>query len=1260
MQPRNLWLALALGLTLTACGGDNSSDSRDDTEAGSNDGSSDSQDDTQVGSNFELQLLHFADIDGAGGADDVDNFSALVDGFRAERPDKTVLLSSGDNLIPGPEFFAAGDDAMADVLGEPGNGRAHIAWLNAMGVAASVVGNHDLDAGTEAFTELLAADGDWPGAQFPYLSANIDFQAAADPDEADPSDLLVSDRQPVQGSSVAASATLSVDGETIGLVGASTPILDSITSTGGLGVAPADFDAADPADLDALAGQIQPAVDALRNDGIDKVILLAHMQQIAIEQALATRLEGVDIIVAGGSNTILADSNDRLRDGDTAADTYPLEFTSPADEPVLVVNTAGDFQYLGRLVVEFDGEGVIQPSSIDAGESGAFATDMLEFPFDPIADVTAITTDLVEVLTAKDGNVLGLTDVYLDGRRSSVRTEETNLGNLTADANLWLAQQADPEVAISLKNGGGIRSDIGQAVQPAGSNDPEDLQLLPPAANPGIGKPAGGISQLDLETSLRFNNGLTLLSVTAAELADIVEHAVSATADGATPGQFPQVGGLRFSFDPSRQARSADDTNQADVNINGNRLRSLAVVDDSGAVIDEVVTNGMVQGDPTRSFRLVILDFIAKCVGNPGESCGDGYPLKGLTNPQRVDVGAPGTDPGNADFAEAGSEQDALAEYLRARFPVGGTPFDVAETGAATDNRIQNLGVSGQSDTVAALPAADRLEQIGRFAAPGVAFDEGGAEIVAHDSATQRLFVINADAGTIDVLDFSDPSSPNRIAQLDPVADDSSGAALDGVNSVAVAGGRVAMALEADPATDAGRVGFYDAASLNFLGSVGVGPLPDMVAFARGGDTVLVANEGEVPEDVNDDELRDFSQDVPGSISVIDVSAGVGSATSTTLGFAAFNAGGSRAGELPDGVRINPNAPSVAADLEPEFVAVAEDGNTAYVSLQENNALAEVDLSGASPAIVRIIAMGTKAHGRALNALDASDDDDADGGDCTGADCINIRAWANLRGLYMPDSLDTFQVNGETFVITANEGDGRGEGTDECALKDQGEAGQPALPLDPSAFPDPSVTDDANLGELGISCDLIGGDATFAGDTDGDGDLDELRAFGARSVAIIAPATGVIGDTGDDFERITAHQDVIADDLFIFNDDNDDDSPERDTRSDAKGPEPEGVVTGSIGDRVYAFIGLERVGGIMMYDVSNPRMPRFVDYINNRDFTVTGSDLESGAVALDAAGDWGPEGLVFIPAAEAPTGQDLLVVGNEVTGTTTVYRINTP
>lgn len=1248
MRKKAMWpavMAAAMAVGLSACDGLNDrvvqAEGADNGNGGGNGGGD--------AAGFELQLLHFADVDGAGGADDVRNFSALVDGFRAEMPNNTVLLSSGDNFIPGPEFFAAGDDRLADVLGEPDAGRANIAWLNALGVQASVVGNHDLDIGPGGLAELIASDGSWPGAQFPYLSANIDFSGTADDGSVDLAELTVADGQPAQPTSVAGSATLQVGGETIGIVGASVPSLPSITDTRGLAITPAAGSS-----TAELAAAIQPTVDALVAQGVDKIILLAHMQQLAVERALAPLLEGVDIIVAGGSNTILADSNDRLRDGDQAADTYPLQFNGADGNPVLVVNTDGDFSYLGRLIVRFDDDGVIDVDGLDPGESGAYATDMLpNSSFAPIDSIVAITDALETVLQEKDGNVLGFTDVYLDGRRSAVRSQETNLGNLTADANLWVAQQEDPRTLISLKNGGGIRADIGRAVFPPGSTDVEDLQFLPPAANPSSGKAAGGISQLDLETALRFNNGLTLLSVTAAELADIMEHAVSRSGDGATPGQFPQVTGLRFSFDLSRTARASEagDVNQADPNINGDRLRNMAVVDDSGAVIDQVVADGMVVGDPSRVFRLVILDFIAKCVGQVDESCGDGYPLNALTDPQRMDVSV---DPGQSSFQAPGSEQEALAEYLLAFHPTKAAAYTQADTAVEDDLRIQNLSAGG-TDRVMTLPTQNVIRQIGRFLMPGARFDEGAAEIVAHHPATQRLFVINSDAGTIDVLDFSNPASMQRIAQLDPVSSDTTaGVTLDGVNSVAVSSkGIVAAALQADPATDNGRIGFYDAHSLDYLGSVEAGPLPDMVGFTPDGNLVFSANEGETPEDPGDGDLRDFSADVPGSVTVADIRNGIGSAAVSRVGFEDFNVGGSRAAELPANVRINPNALSVAHDLEPEYITVTPDGTRAIVSLQENSALAVIDL--ANRRVERIIGMGGKDHGRAGFGLDPSDDD----GECTEAnpECINIQLWRNVMGLYMPDSIDALAIDGFDYVLTANEGDGRGDRTDECALKDQGDAGEPNLPLDPTAFPNASVSDDANLGELTISCDKIGGNTRYAGDTDGDGDLDELRAFGARSMSIVALDGAIVSDTGDDFERVTAHLDRFGDTLFIFNDDNDDDSPDRDGRSDAKGPEPEGVVAGRIGNRVLSFIGLERVGGIMVYDITNPRKPTFLDYVNNRDFTVSGADLEGGIVPLDSAGDWGPEGLDFISAADSPNGNDLLVVGNEVTGTVTVYEI---
>jgi len=658
---------LALSATmLTACSDDN--DSAPETGADA----------------FSLQILHFADIDGSGGAADVRNMSALVDGFRAEMPGRTLVLSSGDNLIPGPEFFAASDDSLADTLGNPGNGRANIAWLNAMGVQASVVGNHDLDTGTEDFAELISADEGWPGASFPYLSANIDFTT-----DSNTAPLVTDNGLPAAAGKLSATATLTVEGETIGIVGATVPTLASITSTGGLTLSPADFDPAVDEDLDALAADIQDDVDALKNAGIDKIILLAHMQQISVEKALAPRLDGVDVIIAGGSNTLLADSNDSLRDGDSAADDYPLSFESASGQPVLVVNTAGDFSYLGRLVLDFDANGVIMTDSLDPGINGAWSTATVNQAFEVNETVAAITDALDSVLVAKDGNVLGKTAVYLDGRRSQVRTQETNLGNLTAEANLWLARQQDASVAVSLKNGGGIRDGIGQALQPPGSTDPSEIEFLPPAANDAVNKPEGGISQLDLETSLRFNNSLTMLTVTPAELADLMEYAFAASGEGSTPGSFPQIAGMKVEFDYRETARASGDTNLASPTTS--RLRELEILADDGTVAQDVVTNGVVDttGAPV---RLVTLGFLAgDCVTDNSASCGDGYPFKGLVAANKASISV---DPGASDFSEAGREQDAMAEYLKATYPVSGSGYSQAETAVEQDQRIVNIAVT--------------------------------------------------------------------------------------------------------------------------------------------------------------------------------------------------------------------------------------------------------------------------------------------------------------------------------------------------------------------------------------------------------------------------------------------------------------------------------------------------------------------------------------------------------------------------------------
>lgn len=618
---------------------------------------------------LELQLLHFADVDGGGtrALEHVAEFSALVASFRAEMPERTLLISSGDNYVAGPLYQASNDPAMADFIGASGVGRGEIAFLNAMNVDVSAVGNHDLDGGTEEFAGIIQPDGSgWSGSRFPWLSANLDFSkdphlaGLASPDGSSPDELA---------GRLAGSVVMEIDGRRVGIVGATTPTLDQITSAGEIGIRPAD-----PDDIDALAGVIQESVDRLVADGVDIIVLAAHMQQLHVEKALAERLEHVDVIIGGGSNTILANPTSRLHPGDVAVGDYPLVYRSPLEEPVLLVNTEGDFRYLGRLLLPFDADGVIELERLDASRAGIWASDASVVEArgaEPLAEVTAIRDAFWRILAAKEGHVLGYTDQFLDGRRPMVRTRETNLGRLSAMAGLWLGRRQEPQAVIALRNGGGIRGPIGQIVVPPGSRMAGEVRLEPPPANRF--RPEGAISRLDLETALSFNGGLVALTVTAGELYDIMEYGVSGIAPGATPGWFPQFAGLRLAYDASRAPRRPVEPGHGDVNqgvdSNGERVRELAVVAPDGTTT-ELVRDGEWVGDPEQRFRIVTLNFLAQCVPEPGNHeqpsahCGDGYPLRGLDDPQLTSLAGRDYPGVKIDFVAPGTEQYALAAYL--------------------------------------------------------------------------------------------------------------------------------------------------------------------------------------------------------------------------------------------------------------------------------------------------------------------------------------------------------------------------------------------------------------------------------------------------------------------------------------------------------------------------------------------------------------------------------------------------------------------
>lgn len=502
----------------------------------------------------------------------------------------------------------------------------------------------------------------------------------------------------------------------------------------------------------------------------------------------------------------------------------------------------------------------------------------------------------------------------------------------------------------------------------------------------------------------------------------------------------------------------------------------------------------------------------------------------------------------------------------------------------------------------APIPAQDPLEftlvPLGQYGA-GAPYATAAAKIVAYDAVTQRLLVANERDRRLDVIDIQDPTQPTLGAAIDL----SPYGAV--VTSVAAHHGLIAVAMGNAITTSPGQVVFLDS-FLQVLLTVPVGALPDLVTFSPDGRWVLVANEGEPNSYKQPDSI-----DPEGSVTIIDLASGALTPTVRTATFTGFNGA-----VLDPTIRIfGPNA-TVAQDLEPEGIAISPDSRTAYVTLQENNALAAIDLASAT--VSQLVGLGFKDHSLPGNALDASDRDNA----------INIANWP-VWGMYLPDEIAAYRYRGATYLVMANEGDARSyTGYGE-------EARVNSLTLDPTAFPpELGLKNNAKLGRLNVS--------KVNADTDGDGDVDVLYSFGARSFTIRDAAGQIVFDSGDDFERLTALP-------FPLNFNANNNANARDGRSDDKGPEPEGVTLGKVAGRLLAFVGLERIGGVMVYDVTNPFAVGFVDYVNTRTF--------AEPFGFDTAGDLGPEGLVFISADDSPTGKPLLAVAHEISGSVVLFEI---
>ena len=456
--------------------------------------------------------------------------------------------------------------------------------------------------------------------------------------------------------------------------------------------------------------------------------------------------------------------------------------------------------------------------------------------------------------------------------------------------------------------------------------------------------------------------------------------------------------------------------------------------------------------------------------------------------------------------------------------------------------------------------------------------EAGAAEISAFDPATKKLFTVtNSGSSTqIDVLDFSNPALPVRIGSIDisPYG--------GGVNSVAVSDGKLAAAVEGFVKTDAGKIVIFNTGDYALLKQVTAGALPDMITYSHDGKYILSANEGEPG--------TDYLNDPAGTVTIISVKDNYAVTTVDFSGFAS-----QQVALMAKGLRVFGPGASFAQDMEPEYLTISHDSRTAWVTLQENNAIAKIDIR--SKTITAIFPLGFKSYNLDANAIDPSDKDNA----------ITLRK-INVKSMYQPDAIAIYENGGLPFLFTANEGDVREYTafTENKRIKD--------IALDAFAFPDGAeLIKEPNLGRLNVTKTL--------GDTDNDGDYDELYSFGARSFSVWNGYNGkLIYDSENELEN------------KVIEAGNYDDG-----RSDDKGAEPEGVTLGYIGKKIIAFIGMERADAVALYDVTNPYSPFFIKLL--------------------ATGD-GPEGLLFIPAKDSPTKKSLLVVSSENDGTVKVYETN--
>jgi hypothetical protein len=452
----------------------------------------------------------------------------------------------------------------------------------------------------------------------------------------------------------------------------------------------------------------------------------------------------------------------------------------------------------------------------------------------------------------------------------------------------------------------------------------------------------------------------------------------------------------------------------------------------------------------------------------------------------------------------------------------------------------------------------------------------GAAEISAFDPSTDRLFAVNNSyiLNKIDVIDISNPALISVIHSISMLP-------YGGyVNSVAVSNGKLAAAVESTDKQAAGKIVVFNTSTYAEIKSINVGALPDMVTFTNDGNYIISANEGE-PSD-------NYLNDPEGSVSIIKVS----DYSVKTINFSAFE--NQLTALTAKGFRIFGPGKNFNKDIEPEYITVSDDNTTAYVTLQENNAIAEIDI--VTGIVKKIMPLGFKDYSLEANAIDASDKDSK----------VAFTTYNKVFGMYMPDAIAYYNYNGKPYLFTANEGDSR-EYTAFIEMKRAG-----TVTFDPTNFPTAAtLKTDANLGRLNIT--------TTLGDTDGDGDFDALYSLGARSFSVWDANTGAqVFDSKNELDK-------KANELKIYDD----------GRSDDKGVEPESIAIGRVGSKTIAVVGMERADAFAIYDITTPTAPVFIKMYKTGD---------------------APEGIIFIPASKSPINQSLIVISSENDGLVKIYK----